>query len=421
MAGILSFMSNEFKLNVHSHDYSQALHLAEAGVEIGFGELNYQYFRGGNGFQDSRGWTSLGGGAYQKTISGLTDTAGNEVGNASVTVSGVGSANPQILGVGTCTEGGSSVSRAVTIFTSSSSKFPVGIMSKQNINLNGNNIYSDSFDSSDSLKSTSGQYDPAKKQANGDVATNSGLVDSLNVGNADIYGKSYTGSGGSVSMGPNGSIGPTFDNLLRADTVAKAESSGWVRHDFNVDVPDVALPSGAGSWVTLGNINNNATITGGDWRASGISLSGSKTVTIVGTVRLYVTGNASTSGNGSIVLAPGAKLEVYVAGSISLSGNGVINSGRPQDNQWNGLPTCTSASISGNGRFDGTLYVPQAFLSVSGNGAISGALVASSLTFSGDANIHYDEALRSSSGGSAGYVVAFWQSVRYDHGSWVPE
>src|SRR2546422_6550719 len=38
--------------------------------------------------------------------------------------------------------------------------------------------------------STNGRYDPAKAKDEGDVATNSGLVNTINVGNADIKGRS---------------------------------------------------------------------------------------------------------------------------------------------------------------------------------------------------------------------------------------
>jgi hypothetical protein len=423
IAGVLSYIGNEYSLNFRSHCWNQALHLAEAAVEIGFAEFNYQYKQGGSGFQSGRGWTSLGGGSYSKSVTNFTDTAGNAVGSLAVTVSGVGTANPQILGVGTTTTVpfGPSVSRAVKVVLAGSSKFPVGILSKSQINLNGNNAYSDSYDSTDPTKSTGGRYDASKKQPNGDIASNSSLVDSIGIGNTDIYGIVSTGPGGTVSMGPNGSVGPTFVSGDRADTVAEGEANGWIRHDFAVDVPDVTAPSGSGSWTSIGTINNNTVINGGDWRVSDISLSGTKTLTIQGTVRLYVTGSTSISGNATIILSPGASLEVYAAGSVSISGNGVQNNpGLPGNNQWNALPSCTSVSISGNGSWIGTMYAPQAALSISGNGNLYGAVVANTITLGGNANFHYDESLRNG-GPSAGYLVASWQSLRNVSGSWVAE
>lgn len=400
IASLLGYVTSEYNIGRRSHQWSQALYLAEAGAEIGFAEFNYHYFKGGSGFQSSRGWTDLGGGLYSLTTNGLTDTAGRSLGDIKIIVAGVGTSSPYMYGIGTCYSslfGGTNIVRAVKVTLVNSPRFPVGLMSRNDINMNGNNFYSDSYDSTDSTKSTSGRYDSSKKQSNGDVATNSGLTDSVNIGNADVYGRVYTGPEDTVTMGPNGSIGPTFIAADRADTVAEALANGWIRQDFSADVPGVSLPSGLSGASSLGNINNTTVISGGDWRASGISLSGTKTLTISGTVRLYVTG------------------------SVSVSGNGVVNdSTAPINNQWFGLSNSTSWSVSGNGEWIGTVYAPNADLSVSGNGVINGAVVANSLTLGGNAAFHYDESLESS-GGNVGYRVASWQSGRWDAGVFVPD
>jgi len=420
VAGLVSYMSNEYLLNYHSHAWTQALHLSEAAVEKGFAEYNYQYTQGGSGFQSSRGWSGSNG-TYTVAMV-LTNSLNQEVGTATATVSGVGSSTPAIQGVGVALvkRGPATVSRAVKVRLATSSKFPVGLMSKNVINLNGNNMYSDSFDSTDPTKSTSGRYDNTKKQPNGDVASNDTIIDSINIGNADIYGKVYTGPNGTVSMGPNGSVGDTFVSGNRATDVATGIADGYIQSDFSVDVPDVTLPSGATAWSSLGAINNNFTINGGDWIVSSIGLAGSKTLTIQGNVRLYITGNTSISGNGSIIVSSNASLTVYAAGNISIAGNGVQNSaGLAVKDQWFGLPTATSVSIAGNGDWIGTIYAPQASMSVSGNGSLYGAVVASSLTLGGNANFHYDESLKTV-GGSSGYTVASWQELHLVGGSWVP-
>ena len=92
--------------------------------------------------------------------------------------------------------------------------------------MNGNDIYTDSFDSTDPSKSTGGLYDYAKRQTKGNVATNSTLSNSLTIGNADIYGEVATGAGGTVKMGKNGSVGPTLVEGDRATTVEDGEDKG---------------------------------------------------------------------------------------------------------------------------------------------------------------------------------------------------
>src|SRR5205807_1198961 len=67
--------------------------------------------------------------------------------------------------------------RTVRVTTTSDGLFKKGLVAKNSIDLQGNNVKTDSFDSSDPAKSTGGRYDSAKAQANGDVATNSSIVD----------------------------------------------------------------------------------------------------------------------------------------------------------------------------------------------------------------------------------------------------
>lgn len=298
--------------------------------------------------------------------------------------------------------------------------FPVGLAAKGTIDLNGNNAYTDSFDSSDPTKSTGGLYDVTKRQANGNIGTLSTVTNSVGIGNADVYGTVATGPGGSVSIGANGSVGSTFTAGQRATSDATGVSDGYIRSDFTANIPDPALPAGAGSWTSKGNISGSATLTAGSYSATDISLSGNNTLTISGNVTLYVSGSTSLAGNAQITVAPGASLTVYAGGSVSLAGNGVVNNAvYAADTVFYGLSTCTSVSIAGNGSFVGAVYAPEADMSISGNGNIYGALVAKSITLNGNANVHYDESLKTVTG-SAGYLAASWQELRYVSGNWVP-
>src|SRR3989442_14552997 len=95
-----------------------------------------------------------------------------------------------------------------------SSRYRVGMMSKNLLDMKGSNFYSDSYDSTDPTKSTSGLYDITKRQANGDIATDDTVVNSINMAAVTIYGKVSTGPNGTVTMGSGGSVGATFDNSL---------------------------------------------------------------------------------------------------------------------------------------------------------------------------------------------------------------
>ena len=275
--------------------------------------------------------------------------------------------------------------------------FKFGVVSKQGIDLNGNNLYLDSFDSIDPAKSTNGLYDATKKQANGNLALGGSVTDSLtNLANANIYGYVFTGPTSTVTIGTSGSIGPTFASP--ATDVAGAMTNGWLRSDCSIDVSDVILPIGASLWSTLGSINNTGTINGGDWRATGIFLNGAvDKLTIQGNVRLYVVGNVSLSGNGMILISPGASLELYVAGNVFIGGNGVVNlTGRALSNRFYGLATSTSWSINGNGTWIGVACAPSAAMTLSGGGVagdMSGMLIGKSIVLNGQTRVHCDESL----------------------------
>jgi hypothetical protein len=249
IAGFLTYMSNEYNLNIRSHRWNQAFHLAESSAEIGIAEFNYQYSQGSSGFQSGSGWTSLGGGSYSKTVSNLTDTSGNVIGTLAVTASGIGTSNPKFQGVGTVTSsnyGGQSIARAVQVtLAGNSSLFPYGIISKSPLDFGGG-IFTDSYDSSDPTKSTNGLYDSAKKQANGDIATTSTLSNAGSLHNgADINGKIATGPGGSVTMSGGATMGPTFSG--QATLTSQGEANGWITHAFTSSPTDASLPSALSS------------------------------------------------------------------------------------------------------------------------------------------------------------------------------
>src|SRR5206468_7819739 len=93
-----------------------------------------------------------------------------------------------------------SAKRKVRVLAKRQTPVQYAMLAKEQIDLKGNNIGTDSFNSTNSNYSTNGKYDRAKSRDKGDVATNAGLVDSLNVGNANIRGHIWTGPGGSVAV-----------------------------------------------------------------------------------------------------------------------------------------------------------------------------------------------------------------------------
>jgi hypothetical protein len=308
------------------------------------------------------------------------------------------------------------LARGVRVVAGKSALFVKGMVAKGQIDINGNNVESDSFDSADPLHSTGGQYDSSKRKDNGDVATNSGLINSLSVGNANVYGKVSTGPGGSISIGPNGSVGDAGWHAAGSTGIQPGASTD----DMNVDFPDVDPPFTGGAWTPSGGIWGGTSYTyvigSGNWMMSNLSLNSSKNMIITGNAVLYVTGDISLSGNASIEVAPGASLKLYGGGSsTSLGGNGIINnSGNATNFIYYGLPSNTSLSFTGNGTFNGVIYAPYADFTMNGGGSGSedfiGASITKSVTMNGHFHFHYDEAL-SKFGSDGGYVVTSWNEM----------
>jgi hypothetical protein len=259
MAGYLLLVEQQNMLSARSQSWNVSMAVVEAGIEEALEHLNVN---AGNLSAD--GW-SFDGTFYNRTRT-LPD--GNSY---SVSVSVTNTHSPVILSEARVkpfliTQNGLSgffaqigfsqpsstptVSRAVKVGAYKGGLFLASMVAKKGIDLNGNGIATDSFDSSDPRYSTNGQYDPSKVKDNGDVATNEGIVNSaIDVGNANIYGHAHTGPGGGVVLGPNGAIG---SHAWQASN--SGVEPGWFLQDSNFTFPDTTAPYTSGLTPTSGNL-----------------------------------------------------------------------------------------------------------------------------------------------------------------------
>jgi hypothetical protein len=286
------------------------------------------------------------------------------------------------------------------------------MVAKDSINLNGNNITTDSFDSTNPLSSTNGLYIFDKRKDHGDIAVNNSLFNSLNMGNANIFGAVSTGPNGTVAIGPNGVVGD-FTWAQNHNGI----QDGHLRNDMNVSFPDVQAPWTGGAFTPSGGWITNADFTAthydyilddGNWEKASIS----GTVYVRGNAKLYVTTSLDLS---DVTIASGKRLDLYCAApDAALSGNNTANSsGLASSFHFWGLPSCTSITFSGNSEFTGAIYAPNAAFQLNGSGNdpidFIGAGIAKSVTLNGHFAFHYDEALAKEGGG--GYVVGSWNEM----------
>jgi hypothetical protein len=308
--------------------------------------------------------------------------------------------------------------RAVQVTTIRNSIWNHAMVAKGSINLNGNNITTDSFDSSDPNHSTNGLYDSSKRKDHGDVATDSTIIDSLSVGNANLYGRAATGPGGSIAIGPNGVVG----DLAWHQSNTGIEP-GWTNNDMNVYFPSVTVPFSSGFTPQSGSIGStsynyllNGGSTGATYVMSNLSLSGKQVMMVTNQVKLLITGSLSVSGNAYIEIAQGSSLYLYMQGSsASIGGNGMVNdTGNATNFVYMGTPSNTSLSFSGNGTFTGLIYAPSAAFTLGGGGNNTqdfvGASITGTVSMNGHFNFHYDEALGKFAWGG-GYLINSWNEM----------
>jgi hypothetical protein len=438
LASYLVMVEAQHRSTVRSLTWNTSMVLTEAGVEDGLQLLNKysgDFQQLGNWVTgcSTDGWSSVSANVYTVTRyvgsnyytvyitnSGVTPTINSQ--GYAVWNNAIASAPQSMFAAGGVSTATAMVSRSVAVNTKVDAIFPVAMAALGQIDLKGNNIATDSFDSGDPNFSNGGLYpygNVSKTKANGSVVTDATFVNSLNVGNADIKGHVKTGPNGSVSIGPNGSVG----DRAWVEGGSTGIEPGFSANDMNVLFPDVTLPNTTwtGASKTTGNGSGSQVngvsydyifTTSGDYTIA--NLSGSVYVGTNVYVRLNVTGTVNLSGQDQIHIATGATLKWYQSGaSASIQGNGVVNeNGNASSFYYFGLPSNTSLSFGGNGGFTGAIYAPEADFTLGGGGNNTldfiGASVSKTVTMNGHFNFHYDENL-ARNGMGRGYIATNWK------------
>jgi len=261
------------------------------------------------------------------------------------------------------------------------------------MDLGGNNLRTDSFDS------TFGAYGGTNISAFGDVAAYFGITNSINVGNVDLYGRIFTGSNGTITIGPQGSAG----DMAWHSGGSRGVETGYVRDDLNLDFVPVQPPSTRGTFTPGSGDPIVLNSTNGYYINGDLSLQNKTLLVTNANTFLFINGSLSMGGNSAtIVIAPDASLNLYVSGSVSIGGQGVSNPNNCSNFILYGLQTCTNIDFASNGAFTGAIYAPNADLTFHGGGSnnqnnpddFMGGIVANSIVLAGYFSFHYDENLR---------------------------
>lgn len=388
LTAYLAMVSQQQTFTQRSQIWNHCIPMCEAGVEEAMAHLNHSSVS--NKF-DINGWR-FDKGAYRKE---------RDLNHGTCLIA-IDTNLPPIITV----QGGlraplhtSYITRTVEVQTKYNQQFPNAILAKGTITMNGSSAKVDSFNSTNAHESTDGQYDPAKATDHASVATTSQSSGAANIGNVTIYGSVATGPDGTVSVGPNGSVGSTaFNNDPANDGQIE---DGHSTDDVNVYIAPASLPEDWGEPAppgegTVGDTKYNYVLRDGDYQVTGnFKMDGAQKMIVTGKARLYVTGTTYVGGQAYIQIAPGGTVEWYAGGNVNLAGGSIQNSpGYAKNFSLIGLPGCTEISRVGNGTFVGTIYAPNADIQIVGTSEVVGALVGKSILLKGDVQFHYDEALR---------------------------
>lgn len=256
MFGYLALVEQQSRLSARSQSWNIAIAVVEAGIEDALQHLNEN-----RADLNTAGWSASGafysrsnvladGNSYVASIN-MTQPSMPEITCQSyVRRLGLAQAPPVVVFAAVGTDPTSDVlSRRVRVRCARGSLFLAALAAKKQIDMKGNNILSDSFDSSSPFYSTFGQYDPTKVKDNGDVSSNDTIVNTISVGNANIYGHVATGPGGTVSVGSNGGVG---SHEWQASNTGL--QPGWVTHNANFTFPDTTPPPWNGSTPPAGDV-----------------------------------------------------------------------------------------------------------------------------------------------------------------------
>jgi hypothetical protein len=377
-----------------SQAWNAAITVAEAGVEEALSQLNPSIPMPAVVDRTANGWGAA--------VSGLYGPKTRAMQQGTYTVTYTAATFPHIYSTGYVTVPtlSATIARTVHVTTTNIPLFTTSIVAVNSIDMNGNKIYTDSFDSADPAHSDNGRYPtayPSRTGTNGDVASVNGVV---NLGGADLKGDLLLGPNAPWSANNNGSV------------------SGSVSHDFNVTFPPAVLPDT--TWVLTSPDNqviNGVTyqyafLNSGDYVVS--TLSGNTYVGTNAQVRLKIQ-SSSTPGNIRIAGtdAQSGSLKIYMlGGSFSMSGQATVDSGNAMNFSYFGLPSNTSLSFSGNTALTGTIYAPSALLTISGGGSTTydlvGSCIVNAIRINGHMHFHFDDNLLRA-GPSRGYLVTAWR------------
>jgi hypothetical protein len=272
-------------------------------------------------------------------------------------------------------------SESVEYFRAWRSSWPLlrwAVAANGNISMNGNGLATDSFDSSDTNKSTNGQYDPSKTGSNGSLASVNGVID---LGSHFIQGD--------LDLGPGASYASSTNQI-----------SGSINYLAPVIIPDASLPNR--TWWPAPTTNGVHDFTSANtFLMNTFTINDSVPIQVQAGVQVALRVETTNFSTASITILGGSTnsgtLVIYqLLGTATIWTANFAAGTRPANFWYFGLPGVTNLILAGTYPTIGVLYAPQAQVTVNGGGGapgVVGTLVAGSIFLNGHYAFHFDESL----------------------------
>jgi hypothetical protein len=428
LASYLTLVNYQSNSVARSQMWNGALTVAEAGIEDALQFVNKSAGQLGATNSWTTGYSadsySLGGNVF--SVTRYLDPARTTYYTLYITNVGP---SPSLYSRGTVPgptwRANCTLSRAVAVTTKIDSMFNVCMAALGQIDLKGNGVATDSFDSTATNYPGYWTNSAALRRAGGDVVTNDQITNStINVENADIAGHVQTGPSGAIAIGPNGSVGD-----LNWVATTNGIQPGWSANDLNIIFNDVTLPSTTwlsppGGGIVAGHNYNyvfpdKAVPTYNDCsipNSGDIYIGTNQHVRLNITAPKYSPSTIYVAGTGDKAGSLMAFLNGPPGQTCTLNAPGNASKSRlAKDFAFLGLPNCTSLTYNGNGDFTGVMYFPEADFHLAGGGSgtidFIGSSVSKTVQMNGHYNFHYDESLKKI-GPNNGYKVQSWREVQ---------
>jgi Tfp pilus assembly protein PilX len=430
--GYISLTSQSMRQTQRTFHLNTAFNLAESGAEYAVWCLKNDWTLPTNA------WT---GDAATKTYTGnvnspiFTDAQGNKA-YFNLRVTAADTPTPTVVSEGIVVPAtGAPVSKQIRVRLSNGGLFANGLVAKDRLTLNGGEI--------DSYRSSLGDPVASPRGYEITVASTAIEIGDITLGSAaDIYGSVAIGASdqsGFIStiqgqiIGPDTS--PSDDGVLNRG--GNLIDTNRIAYDYTQDFPDVTVPpaeagtiietslplANAQGLIIVGDDTGNTTIR---YQLASVSIPNGKTLMVVGPVEFDVATTFSVAGNAALVVVNGTTTvstksgsvwteidypgvgtaKLYVGGNVSISGNGSINAPyKPSALQVYGTLSEAayaagarqSITVGGNGDLTGAIYAPNADLVMNGGGTsgyIAGAAVGRSVRVNGTGyRFRYDKDL----------------------------